>query len=108
MELPDLPKKYKRIEANVDGPVLRWLVKNYPRSFALEVKIKDGGRVLRHQSVDLKKVTNGRFGHKIPDMGQRNPFDAFGLIGADALVCFVDGRKVECRVNDTHSISFTI
>jgi len=107
MELPNLPKKYKRTEAKVDGLVLKWLLKNHPRSFALEVKMR-GGKLLPHQKVALKQVSNGVFGHKIADMGRRNCFDAFGLIGADALLCVVDGKEVECRVNDTHSISFTI
>lgn len=102
-----LPKKIKRTEAKVDGPVLKWLLKNYPHSFALEVKVK-GGKLLPHQEVALKQVAKGVFGHKIPDMGQRNPFDAFGLIGADALLCVVDGKKVECSVNDTHTIHFRI
>ena len=103
----ELPKKYKRTEAKVDGKVLNWLLKNYPNSFALEVKIK-GGRVLEHQEKALKQVEHGRFAYKLPDMGRKNPFDGFGLIGADALLCVVDGKKVDCRVNDTHSISFQI
>lgn len=107
MELPDLPKKYKRTEADVDGKVLNWLLKNYPISFALEVKVGNN-KVLPHQKTALAKVTKGRYGKKIPDMGQRNDFDAFGLINGDALVCTVTGKNVSCIVNDTHEITFTI
>lgn len=103
----ELPKKNNRREAKVDGPVLAWLLKNYPHSFALEVKV-EGGKLLPHQEAALKQVAKGKFGHKIADTGRRNPFDAFGLIDADALLCVVDGKKVECRVNDTHSINFQI
>lgn len=107
MELPELPKKYNRREANVDGKVLRFLEKNHPHSFALEVKIK-GGRVLDHQKVALNRVKNGYFSWKIPDMGQRNPFDAFCLKNADAILCIVDGKKVTCRVNDEYDIAFSL
>jgi len=106
-ELPNLPRKNKRVEAKVDGPVLDWLSKNWPKSFAVEVKIR-GGRVLPHQKVNLKKVAAGRFAYKIPDMGRQNPFDGFCLKDADALLCVVDGKKVECSVNDTYTVAFTI
>jgi len=106
-ELPELPRKNKRTEAKVDGLVLAWLKDNWPNSFALEVKIR-GGKVLPHQRVALAQVKNGSFAYKIPDMGRQNPFDSFGLINADALLCVVDGRSVECSVNDTHTVSFKI
>ena len=106
-DLPELPRKNKRIEANVDGLVLEWLKDNWPKSFALEVKIR-GGKILPHQRVSLAKVKKGNFAYKIPDMGRQNPFDAFCLKDADALLCVVDGRSVECSVNDTHTVAFRI
>lgn len=102
-----LPKKVKRTEADVDGKVLNWLLKNYPRSFGYEVKVGKN-KLLPHQKQVLKKIANGKFGYKIPDMGRRNPIDGFGLINGDALVCTVTGKNVSCIVNDTHEITFTI
>jgi hypothetical protein len=92
-----LPKKNKRTEAKADGKVAKWLHSNYPHDFALEVKIK-GGKVLDHQKKALDQVSEGRFLYKIPDMGQRNPFDYVSLTKADSLLCTVDGKDVECIV----------
>lgn len=103
----ELPKKYKRTEAKVDGPILEWLSKHHPRSFALEVKIA-GGVLLEHQDKALKQVSKGLFTHKIPDMGGKNPFDAFCLKDADAIVCVADGKNVECSVNSAHTIRFSL
>ena len=102
-----LPKKVNRKEAKVDGPVLEWLLKHWPRSFALEVKVA-GGKLKDHQEKALKQVESGKFGYKIPDMGRRNPFDCFGLINADAMVCTVDGKNVSCVVNSSHEVKFRI
>jgi hypothetical protein len=100
MELPNLPKKYKRTEAKVDSLVAEKLMKKHPhRNWALEVKVK-GGRLETHQKVALKQVENGTFKpYKIPDMGRQNPFDFFYLGDADAIVCVVDGKSVTCEVN---------
>lgn len=100
MELPDLPKKYKRIEADVDSLVANALAKKHKyRNWALEVKIK-GGKLKKHQATKLKQVENGTHPpQKIPDMGRQNPYDFYYLGDADAVVCVVDGRKVECKVN---------
>ena len=100
MTLPELPRKNKRIEAKVDSLVAAKLVKLHThRNWALEVKIK-GGRLKQHQIVALKQVENGKFKpYKIPDMGQKNPFDFFYLGDADAIVCVADGRNVTCEVN---------
>ena len=98
-KLPELPRKNKRIEAAVDGKVAEALRKKHPhRNWALEVKIK-GGRLKPHQLVALKKVENGKFLYKIPDMGQQNPFDYVCLGDADAIVCVVDKKDVHCEVN---------
>lgn len=100
MELPDLPKKYKRIEADVDSLVANKLAKKHPcRNWALEVKIK-GGKLKKHQATKLKQVENGTHPpQKIPDMGRQNPYDFYYLGDADAIVCVVDGRKVHCEIN---------
>lgn len=94
-----LPKKYKRTEARVDSLVAEKLQKKHiHRNWALEVKIK-GNKVLPHQRAALKQVEAGTFLYKIPDMGQRNPFDYVYLGDADAIVCVVDGKDVVCEVN---------
>lgn len=98
--LPELPKKVKRREASVDSLVADKVRQKHPhRNWALEVKMK-GNRLEPHQKVFLKQVENGKMKpYKIPDMGQRNPFDYFYLGDADAIVCVVDGRNVTCEVN---------
>lgn len=68
------------------------------RNWALEVKLV-GGKLKDHQKKALKQVEDGKFIYKIPDMGQRNPFDYIYLGDADAIVCYVDGRDVKCSVN---------
>ncbi len=103
-----LPKKVKRKEADVDGKVANWLWTHHPHSFALEVKMK-GGTLLDHQKRSLRQVSNNAFKPlKLPDMGQRNPFDYVGLKQADAILCVVNGKKVTCLVNETYQISFSV
>lgn len=99
MELPELPKLRRRREADITPDVMRWFGANWPRSYAVEVKAK-GGRVRKHQPAALKRVQSGSFDHKIPDMGQRNPFDFFGLKGADAFIVVCDGRDCVAYSHD--------
>jgi len=103
-----LPKKVKRTEAKVDDKVANFLWRHHPKSFALEVKII-GGTLLDHQKRALRQVSNNAFKPlKLADMGRRNPFDYVGLRGADAILCIVDGKKVQCMVNEAYKIGFTI
>lgn len=95
----ELPKKLNRTEASVDGLVakkLTTIMKN--KNWALEVKLKKGS-LKPHQKVALHQVEQGTFLYKIPDQGRRNPFDFIHLGDADAVVCWVDGKNVECDVN---------
>ena len=104
----ELPKKVKRKEADIDGKVAQFLYRHHPRSFALEVKV-DGGKVLDHQTKALRQVATDTFKPlKLPDMGRRNPFDYVVLKGADAILCIVDKKKVNCVVNETYEISFSL
>lgn len=98
-KLPDLPKKYNRREAKIDGLVLDWFRENYPTSVALEIKIK-GNKVLPHQALALRQVADGAFSYKIPDMGRRNPFDGFTLVNAHAYVVTCDGMVCEAESID--------
>lgn len=102
-----LPKKIKRTEEKIDDPVAKWIFKNWPRDFGLEVKVGKN-KLLDHQKKALKKVENGKFLYKLPDSGRRNPFDYVGLKVADAIVCTANGKNVHCRVNETYDIEFTL
>lgn len=107
MTLPDLPKKYNRREAKVDGLVAAWFLKNHPLDVLLEVKMK-GGKVLDHQKVALRQVEKGKFMHKFPDMGRKTPADYVILKKADSALCFVDGKDVECVINNEYKVNFKI
>jgi hypothetical protein len=92
----------KRREADLDGKVAERVSKVHPHpNWALEVKTFKG-KVKDHQKKALKKVEQGKFVYKIPDMGQRNPFDYIKLGDADAIVCTIqeNERDVVCDVND--------
>lgn len=94
-----LPKKMNRAEAKVDSKVAEKLRKKHPhRNWGLEVKMASG-KLKDHQRKALKQVEDGKFLYKIPDMGARNPFDYIFLGDADAIVCVVNGKDVECTVN---------
>ncbi len=105
--MPPLPKKRNRTEAKYDGEVAKWFEKNYDHSVALEVKVK-GGSLKPHQIVALKQVSRGTFSYKIPDQGQRNPFDYVVLQGADAFIVIVDPKTRKCIAKDpaTGSVQF--
>ena len=92
--LPELPKKRNHKEADITPVVLKWFEENYPFSCAIEVKIK-GGKAKDHQQAALKKVDKGTFSYKMPDMGRKNPFDAFVLQNAKAFVVTCDGNNCE-------------
>ena len=99
MNLPELPKLRKHKEADITPSVMAWFIDNYPRDYAVEVKIK-GGRIKKHQPVALKQVHEGKFDYKLPDRGARNPFDFIGLKQADALLVICDGRLCKAYTYD--------
>lgn len=103
--MDDLPRKLKKREASITPDVMRWFENNYPKSVALEVKIK-GGKIKPHQEAALNQVAKGRFSYKIPDMGRRNCFDAFVLIQADPFLVTCDKGVCEAinkKTNETFS-----
>lgn len=105
-----LPRKNKRIEADLDSRVAERLREKHPhRNWALEVKI-EGNKPLPHQKVALKQVENGKFLYKIPDTGRRNPFDFICLGDADAIVCTIakNRRDVHCVVNGIYDLKIRI
>lgn len=110
MNLPELPRKNKRIEADLDGKVAERVREVYPhKNWALEVKTYSK-KPLPHQVVALKQVENGKFLYKIPDMGQKNPFDYVCLGDADAIVCTIQKNKrdVKCEANGHYQFNIRI
>lgn len=98
--LPNLPKKYKRTEAKIDGLVFDWFYNNYPKSVLLEVKIK-GGKVLPHQIVAINEVNRTKkFKYKFPDQGRRTPADGVVLKDAEAFLVVCDGMDCVATNND--------
>jgi len=93
------------LEYEITPLILKWFEDNYPKSVALEIKIK-GNKLLPHQVAALKKVWLGCFSYKIPDMGRQNPFDAFVLKKADAFVVVCDGHK--CHASGSVDFDFVI
>lgn len=106
--LPNLPKKYKRKEADITPLVFKWFEANYPGTVAIEIKIK-GNKVKDHQEIALHKVQDGSFAYKIPDTGRKNPFDGFVLKNAEAFVVTVDERNCEAvRIDNNKRFTFRI
>ena len=105
MDLPDLPKKRKHKEADITPRVMVWFLKNYPEDVAVEVKIK-GNKTKPHQDMALNQVHEGKFKHKLPDMGRKNPFDFIVLKKAKAFVVTCDG--LFCHAVGKHGEEFAI
>ena len=106
--LPELPKGKIRKEAKVDDLVINWFYKNWPRSTIIEVKIMTG-RVKEHQARLLAQVANtGKFKYKHPDMGQRTPGDGFTIVNGDAVLCWCDGRRCRCEINNDEIINIIV
>ena len=99
--LPNLPRKLNKREAKVTPLVIAWFKENYPKSVALEIKVGKN-KLLPHQKIALEQVQEGEFAWKIPDMGKRNPFDAFILKDADAFVVVCEGRDCKAERIDGH------
>lgn len=107
MNLPELPKKYKRIEAKIDGLVIDWFYNNYPRSVLIEAKIK-GNKMLPHQKLAQDEVNkNKKFKYKFPDQGLRLPADGIVLKDAEAWCVTCDGMNCT-GVSEDKKIEFKI
>ena len=107
--LPELPKKIKRAESEIDTKILWWICKYWPRPTLTEVKIEE--RPMKpHQKIVLKKLVRKKeFYHKLPDMGNRNPCDGFTLPAAskpDALLCryYPESKVCICEINGKKKI----
>ena len=81
MKLPELPKKLNKREANWTTTVFRlWLKEKYKKTGVFEVKVSKINSlpfdaVAEHQVWSLLTVRNNTFVYKIPDMGEKCPFD---------------------------------
>jgi hypothetical protein len=105
-----LPKKVNRTEAELDMRVARRVAQVHTqKNWALEVKM-EGKKPSPHQRAALKQVENGTFLYKLPDKGQRNPFDIIHLGDADAIVCTIkkNKRDVSCVVNGYYEFGIRI
>lgn len=106
--LPELPKKYSRKEAKIDGRVAQWFYDNHPHSVLLEVKIK-GGKLKEHQERLLASVGKlGKFMYKFKDGGARTPLDYVILKNADAVLAVCDGNTCECTVNNKQKFTIKV
>ena len=109
MKLPELPKKYKRKEADITPFVMDWFFNNYPADVAIEVKIK-GNKTLSHQDASLDQVKDGKFKWKIPDQGKRNPFDFLilktGMVRSFVVTC--EGRACQAVGRDGDIFDFRV
>src|ERR1700744_3439847 len=68
-----------------------WVKEHMKESAAFELKSVKGkscpfNAVQEHQIMALKRVEEGIFYHKIPDVGFQNPFDCFSLVKCPAYV----------------------
>lgn len=110
MKAPNLPKKNKSVERDLDKKVAQAVSKYHPHpNWALEVKYATK-RLKPHQQVALKQVENGKFLHKLKDSGAQNPFDYIKLGDADAIVCVIqkNHKDVKCVVNEIYNFNVTI
>lgn len=101
MQLPELPKKMNRREAEIQHRVAEKLIKKHPhRNWILEVKTHKG-KQKKHQKVVQKKIENGKFLYKFADMGREVPGDYMYLGDGDYILCSETERKNEitCQVN---------
>ncbi len=104
MELPPLPRSGgKKREAGITPKVLEWFRLNHKTSAAIEIKATATNSIPEsalepHQRKALLDAQNGGLVWKIPDLGRRNPFDAFMLKGVPAYVVACFTKKGVCYV----------
>jgi hypothetical protein len=85
MILPSLPKLLNKREANWTTTVFRkWCENTYKKTAVFEIKYAKGdslsfSAVKEHQMSNLLYVRHGTFVYKIPDMGEKAPFDILCL-----------------------------
>lgn len=80
MILPDLPRVLNKKEASFTTIFNRWLKEKYKRTGVFEIKVTKTNTlpysaVVDHQRRNLLTVRHNTFVFKIPDMGEKCPFD---------------------------------
>ncbi len=91
-DLPPLPKKLKKREADVTPKILAWF-KRKQITAVFEIKATAGHSIPRsallpHQQAALELAAKGTLVHKISDAGHvRTPFDGFSVTKVSAFVC---------------------
>ena len=92
-DLPPLPKKLNKREANVTPKIIKWFKENYPESVALEIKSTNTNSIPRsavkdHQLAALLAASSLQgMSHKLSDEARRQqPFDAFILKATKSFV----------------------
>lgn len=116
MNLPDLPKKRKKREADITPKVLAWFRDNHNGSCAIEIKATAGDSIpmaalAPHQRTALL-AASGSVGvvHKISDQSRGSkPFDAFMLSGIPAYVVAVFPKRsvaYAITINKWHGARF--
>ena len=89
--LPELPRVLNKREADWTTDKFKPWCEKQGKTFAFEIKYakKDYlnfNEVKPHQVANLLKVRHETFYHKIPDMGDKNPFDGISLTQQPAYV----------------------
>lgn len=101
LELPNLPKKIKRRESEIQLRVAEKLKLKHPhRNWILEVKTEKGIQK-PHQKVAQKQIEKGTFLYKFADMGRQVPADYVFLGDSDYILCTETKVKnqITCEVN---------
>ena len=109
MNLPELPRKNKRIEAKLDGPVADWFFENYAGTMLTEVKM-EGGRFSKHQLRLIDQVAETRrFKYKFPDGARRTPLDFITSNDIDVASCVCkEDRTCVCTINKDYKINIKV
>ena len=99
--LPNLPRKLHKREADITPKILAWFRKNHKQSCAIEIKASTGDTIPRsalapHQRAALLAAMGQGITHKLSDEARRRqPFDAFMLAGVEAyVVCAFTKRGI--------------
>lgn len=104
--MPPLPRVLKKKEAHHTPAIMKMMLQKYG-TCAVEVK-RRGNKVLPHQMKALKAVTSKEgFAWKLPDYGNRNPFDFFCMKNIPSFIVWIekDGSLTVEKVLANSSLS---
>lgn len=106
--LPELPRKLNKKEASWTTTVFRKWVEQNGMTAVFEIKYarKDYlafSEVAEHQVQSLFKVRHSTFVYKIPDMGEKSPFDLFSMKEMPAYIV-IKYPKFFCLISIDHFV----